>query len=500
MRRRGSRFGRLGWGVIGIVLTIVVCYAVFTKLSILQGGFKVKALFTTAASQIQPGSPVRIAGVNVGKVSDVSRGPGTTALVTMTLGSNGLPIHTDATMKIRPRLFLEGNFFIDLFPGSPSAPILKAGDEIPLAQTSVPVQVDQVLDTFTDDPRTGMQEIIKGLGTALLQGGGTALSNTYKELAPASVPLAQATEAAQGERPDDLHDFIVKASDIATVIAARNQSLGALLDGFNRTMTAFADQQNNLKSTFVALNHTLRIANPALTDLDRTLGPLREFAVALQPALRQAPHILDDATPLLDAAGRLLAPSVAPVLLDDLQPAVRSLDQLERTLPSLLNQVTPVSRCVQSKVVPVLDTPVDDGKLSTGQPVWQELVRYPVGLTSAAQNFAGNGYGVRYSFGLSEQLLGTPLGTPDNLLSITSQPLVGARPAYVPGKQPPLEPGVDCQTQPLTSLAATSIPASQPDSRFHITPRDLAGWTVSRLQSKVTEALDGLKRHLGAAG
>jgi phospholipid/cholesterol/gamma-HCH transport system substrate-binding protein len=498
VRRRGNRFGRFGWGLIGIVLTVALCYAVFTKLSILQSGFEIKAVFSTAASQIQAGSPVRIAGVNVGKVSSVTRGPGTTALATMDIDSNGLPIHADATMKIRPRLFLEGNFFIDVNPGSPSAPILHQGGLIPLSQTSTPVQADQVLDTFTADPRTGEQEIIQGLGTAFLKGGAKGLENTYKELAPASIPLAQATEATQGQRPDDLHDFIVKAGDIATVIAARSQNLGTLLSGFNQTMTAFANQQSALKSSFVELNRTLGIANPTLTALDRTLGPLRQFALALQPALRIAPHILDDATPLLDAAGRLLAPSVAPVLLRELTPALTSLDRLERTLPSLLNQVTPVGQCVQSKVVPVLDQPVDDGKLSTGQPVWQELVRYPVGLTSSGQNFGGNGYGVRYSFGLSEQLLGTTLGTPDNLISIGSTPLVGARPAYVPGQQPPMEPNVDCRTQPLTSLAATSIPATAPDHVFHVTPSDLAGWTVSKLQSAVSGALAGLTKKAAA--
>ncbi len=44
------------------------------------------------------------------------------ALVTMSLNKNGLPIHKDATLKIRPKLFLEGNFFVQLSPGSPSAP------------------------------------------------------------------------------------------------------------------------------------------------------------------------------------------------------------------------------------------------------------------------------------------------------------------------------------------------------------------------------------------
>ena len=40
----------------------------------------------------------------------------------MEIDEEGLPIHRDATLKIRPRIFLEGNFFVDLRPGSPSAP------------------------------------------------------------------------------------------------------------------------------------------------------------------------------------------------------------------------------------------------------------------------------------------------------------------------------------------------------------------------------------------
>jgi phospholipid/cholesterol/gamma-HCH transport system substrate-binding protein len=463
---------------------------VFTKLNVLQSSFTVKAVFQTAASQLEAGSPVRIAGVNVGKVTAVGRGPGDTALATMSIQSSGLPIHTDATMKIRPRLFLEGNFFVDLFPGTPSAPLVKDGSTVPLSQTSTPVQIDQVLNTFTDNPRTGMQEIIKGLGTALQAGGARALATVYKQLAPASIPLAQTAEATQGVRPDDLRAFIVKAAGVAGVISARSANLGTLLSGFNQTMGAFAAQQNALKATFVDLNNTLSIANPTLTALDATLGPLRQFAIDIRPALAQAPRILDDATPLLNAARRLLSPSVAPVLLRELSPAVTSLDLLERNLPALLNLVTPVSRCVQQKVVPVLDQPVSDGKLSTGQPVWQELVRYPVGLTSAAQNYAGNGYGVRYSFGLSEQLLGTNLGSPDNLLALGSTPLVGARPLYVPGSQPPMQPNADCQSQPLTSLAATNAPVAAPDHVLHL--KRTAPWTPAQLRTHLRTSLDAL--------
>ena len=41
------------------------------------------------------------------------------AVVTMRIDDTRLPLHRDATLKVRPRLFLEGNFFVDLKPGTP---------------------------------------------------------------------------------------------------------------------------------------------------------------------------------------------------------------------------------------------------------------------------------------------------------------------------------------------------------------------------------------------
>ncbi len=76
---------------------------------------------------------MRIGGVEVGRVKriealgDGSRG----ALVTMDIQDKGLPIHRDAEIKVRPRIFLEGNWFVDLRPGSPSAPEVEEGDVIP---------------------------------------------------------------------------------------------------------------------------------------------------------------------------------------------------------------------------------------------------------------------------------------------------------------------------------------------------------------------------------
>src|SRR6266516_7836625 len=117
MRRRR----RAPWvvGLIGVIVLVVVSYLGFTKDIPFTQGFILKAQFQSANS-IRPNSPVRIAGVNVGKVESVQPLQGTDAAVlTMEISKDGLPIHSDATAKIRPRIFLEGNFFVDLKPGTP---------------------------------------------------------------------------------------------------------------------------------------------------------------------------------------------------------------------------------------------------------------------------------------------------------------------------------------------------------------------------------------------
>ena len=85
----------------------------------------------------------------------------------MELDDSALPLHEDATAKIRPRIFLEGNFFVDLKPGTPGAPTLDSGDTIKVSQTASPVQLDQVLTSLQSDSREDVKALLNGLNTAL---------------------------------------------------------------------------------------------------------------------------------------------------------------------------------------------------------------------------------------------------------------------------------------------------------------------------------------------
>jgi ABC-type transporter Mla subunit MlaD len=89
----------------------------------------------------------------------------------MTITNQGLPIHNDATFAVRPRTFLEGNFFVDVSPGTPEAPVASSGHTFPIQQGIVPVQFDQVLTGLQDNTRQNLQTLLKQFGIAVKQGG-----------------------------------------------------------------------------------------------------------------------------------------------------------------------------------------------------------------------------------------------------------------------------------------------------------------------------------------
>ena len=105
-------------GLIALVIVVVARYFGFTKANPFANPYEFEAVFDTV-NNLKTRSPVRIAGIEVGKVTKVEaieEGDGA-ARVTMELQDKALPIHEDAELKIRPRIVLEGNFFVDLQPG-----------------------------------------------------------------------------------------------------------------------------------------------------------------------------------------------------------------------------------------------------------------------------------------------------------------------------------------------------------------------------------------------
>jgi virulence factor Mce-like protein len=473
-------------GALVLAIVGVVVYLTFGGPLPFSHGYTVEAV-VQSANELHGGSPVRIAGVNVGKVTKVRPGPGTTAIVEMAIDGKGRPIHRDATLKIRPRLFLEGNFYVDLKPGSPSAPELHDGGTIPLSQTAIPVQLDQVLSALDHDTRDSLRTLVEQFGGALAHGGAEAIDRSFKPAVPAYKGVAVLAQAARGTQPGDLRGTIADTERIVHALNDRRDQLASLISSFDVTAGALASRSAQLRASLRGLAATVGEARPALADVSSSLPELDRFAGRVRPLLRHAPATLDLAAPLLVQLNALLAQRELPALVTAARPAVASLRAVEGPLTELLAKVTPVSRCVRDHGTPILKSKVDDGRLTTNLPVYKELLDGFVGLASASQNFDGDGPAVRYNGGYGEQLVSTGrLPSGERLFGTSAAPLLGSRPR-MPDKQPPFRPDVPCVSQDLPKLAASvEQPAGQARA---ITPRAATGPQVTRLVKRVQRAL-----------
>jgi virulence factor Mce-like protein len=461
-RRRRSQRSPLTVGLIALAIVLVATFLGFTKDIPFTKGFRVQAVFESANS-LRPNSPVRIAGVNVGKVKSVEPKEGTDqALVTMEIKDAGLPIHEDATAKIRPRIFLEGNFFIDLRPGTPSSPKLESGDTIKVTRTSTPVQLDQVLTALQGDTRQDLRDLLDGLAQGLNSKpsaaddrdadpsarGETAaesFNDAYVDSPAALRGGAQVNEALLGTEPERDVARLLDGTAKTTGALIRNEGLlKDLITNFNTTMAAFASEEGNLRTSIRLLAPTLENANAALASLNAAFPPTRAFAREILPGVRETPATIDASLPWIAETRKLLAKSELRGLAQDLSPATRDLARVTDASLDLLPQINRTSLCARDVVLPTGDIVVRD-EFTTGAENYKEFWWTMVGLSGESQNFDGNGSYVRFQPGGGSDTVAlgdasSPTGT---LIGSAPSPVLGVRPKY-PGKRPPYNSSVPC--------------------------------------------------------
>jgi phospholipid/cholesterol/gamma-HCH transport system substrate-binding protein len=444
-------------GIIALAVIAVAVYLGVTKEIPFRGHYEVRAAFASA-NNIRPGSPVRIAGVEVGKVKSVERAhagagrgeaaPGdegearSGAIVTMRIQDKGRPIHTDATAKIRPRIFLEGNFFVDMTAGSPSAPELEDGATIPVQQTATPVQLDQVLTALQSDTRDELKTLLREYGKGLDGAGAKGFNHSIPYWEPAYKNGAIVSDAMRGETGHDLSGYIKNAGEVAAALDRNRAQLKSLVTDFNTTAAAFASQSDNLSAAIGELPRTLRAAYPALGALNAAFPPLRALAVELRPGVENSSETLDAAIPFVHQLRGLVSENELRGLSADLRPAVPDLARLvDRSIP-LYREVRRASSCQNEVIHPWTLDKVPDKQFPAEGPVYQEAPKPLPGLAGESRSADANGSWFRVLAAGGKNLVTFKPG----LFATTPEPLLGANPPK-PTKRPPINGSVPCETQ-----------------------------------------------------
>ena len=397
MRRHRPRISNFAAGIIAALVIVAVVYLVFGGPTPWSGSpFVLKAVFTTETELHIP-SPVRIAGVDVGQVTSVkSLGNNTQdAVVTMQIDSNGLPIHRDATAQILTRIFLEGNFYVDLHPGSPNAPTLATGATLPAANTAGPVQLDRVLAALGSSARANLQTLVQGFGASLNQPptaaqdaaenqdpsvrgltGAQALNQSLKYSAGAFEASAIVNQALLGSQPHDLSNAVdrqrggVPGAGFAPDPAGQPRHHVRRDDVGARVAPAGPEQLD--RDAPAAAAHDQRRADVA-ERLVRADAGVRQDDPARGRAARS--HDRGGAAVAFPGDGARFEQAELGGLVKDLTPAVQETASTIKSTTSLLSASDALARCVSHNLVPTGNEVIQDPPLPSTDPRLPGAVR-----------------------------------------------------------------------------------------------------------------------------
>jgi ABC-type transporter Mla subunit MlaD len=467
-------------GLIAIVVTVIGFYLAFAKSIPFAGdGYQLRAVFQDAQN-IRAKSPVRIAGVDVGTVTNVEHltdenGDGVdAAVVTMTVDDEGRPVREDATMALRPRLFLEGNLFVDLSPGSPQAPELESGSVIPLEQTSISVQFDQVLTSLQAPVRESLQVFLKEFGIALCGenppeegceagSGGEGFRESFRTSPAAYGSTAQVNEALLGTQPGDLVGTVRNLGKTIEALDRNEVQLQDLVTNFRIVTGSFAAESEALEQAIVELPQALAEGRPALAKLNTAFPQLRAFSRELLPGVRAANKALDDATPWIGQLRQLISEQELRGLVADLRPTIPELARLAQVSLPFLEESRALSSCFNQVIIPWGNLPVpsaEDPGAVPDDPVYKQTGYGLVGVggESRAGDAQGQWFRVLGAGGTNTLSFDTP-DLPGGVSEGVAQfPPLGVQPARQSAAKTPFRPDQPCENQEMPDLNTGTPP------------------------------------------
>ncbi len=248
-----------------------------------------------------PGSDVRVAGVNVGSITDLTVNEAKRAVITVELEGDMTRLGDDTTCESNPQSLI-AEYFLDCQPaGEP----LEEDEMIPASQVKQTVQPDIVANTMREPFRRRLTLLINEFGTALA-GNPDRLREAVRLGAPALSEFEEATDILANQakmirafnvhsekvsrelaaRRERIVDFIDEAEDVASTALERREDV-------SRGFDLFDDYIDELRPTLAQLNDTARQQTPLLASLRDAAPDLYRLSVNLPEFQRASEGSLD---------------------------------------------------------------------------------------------------------------------------------------------------------------------------------------------------------------
>jgi phospholipid/cholesterol/gamma-HCH transport system substrate-binding protein len=276
IKYRGLALVRAGFiGVVFIVLVIAVGLSP-ERIGNWASAIRYQAVFSEAGG-LAAGANVKIAGVKVGTVDQVSLAHGD-ALVAFTVRS-GVTLGAQTTAHIRTGTLLgERVLTLESF----GADTMRPRDVIPMSRTSSPYSLAEAVSDLTSNTQgTDLSSLNQSLDT---------LSETIDQVAPQLGPafdgLTRLSASING-RNEQVGKLLQHASDVTGILAQRSQRVNTLLLNGNDLLAVLVDRRQAIVSL---LNDTSALAKQLhglVADNEAKLAPTLQKLNSVTQVLQQ---------------------------------------------------------------------------------------------------------------------------------------------------------------------------------------------------------------------
>jgi phospholipid/cholesterol/gamma-HCH transport system substrate-binding protein len=401
---RVRRINPLAYGTFLVLSVLLVAALVFERPmvnAVLSPGDTITAVFDRDYRLAEYVDPVKIAGVEVGRVTTVEALGDGRSRVGLKLDSGTVEKLGNApSAAIRPATLLGGKYYVELVPGgTPGA----FSGEIPRNRTRIAVELDAIVQTLQPQARQGLRQFVDKLDATLAQGGTPALQKLARD-APATLePAGPVFYAAGGDRPETLTKLVRGLDRTASVLTRQQGQLQDILSSLNATSAVLDETRAPLSETIRQGPETLRTTKTGMVSLRTSLDKLTETAGDLRPTAHALDPLLKHLDPVL---GRAI-PVIADLrdVVDDLRPTLRDLEPAASRGAEVLDDLSgPVLDRVNGPILGALNSPwKGEGRYAgNGSPylLYQDIAYLFTNVNGATKYLDKNGSGLSIQVGV----------------------------------------------------------------------------------------------------
>ncbi len=303
LKYRNPRLARVGF--LGVVLALLVVAVGLQPEQLLSwaNGIRYYAEFAEAGG-LSEGNDVKVSGVKVGSVTDVSLGD-RGAVVTFVV--DDVRLGDQSTAHIRTGTLL-GARVLTLEPAGRDA--MHPGDVIPLSRTGSPYSLSEAVnDLTTNVAATDMGSLNQSLDTlsATLDQVAPQLGPTFDGLSRLSRSLNSRSETLASllkhagqvtdvlaQRSQQVNTLILNANDLLGVLVERRQAISELLANtaaVAQNLTGLVkDNEAELAPTLDRLNAVTAMLEKNRDNLAKALPGLKKFEMTTSESVASGPY------------------------------------------------------------------------------------------------------------------------------------------------------------------------------------------------------------------